>query len=190
MVILLFYLDVVSRVKRPDAKTQHRLGKTLEARLVCFLQLVGHLQKIRKGSGLGSFLPLGPYSFQCFEARFDSCLNSCPSEERNFDMVEFRLEGESLSVLLLAPIPEEFWMPIFSRRSSLRLDLVAVQSHSPVQSGVSSTNFHDCGSEVRGVLVHGWPQLCLAMVLREGRWVTNYVHKRGAKVSWWSRPGE
>ena len=81
-------------------------------------------------------------------------------------------------------------MPIFSRRSSLGLDLVAEQSHSPFQSGVSSTNFHDCGSEVRGVLVLGWPQLCLAMVLREGRWVTNYVHKRGAREFWWSRQGE
>ena len=104
MVILSFYLDVVSRVKRHVAKTQHRLGRTLEARRVCFLQLVGHLQRIRKGSGLGRFLPLGSYSFQYFEARFDSC----PSEERNFDMVEFRLEWGSLNVLILAPIPKEF----------------------------------------------------------------------------------
>ncbi len=104
MVILSFYLDVVSRVKRPVAKTQHRLGRTLEARRVCFLQLVGHLHRIRKGSGLGGFLPLGSYSFECSEARFDLC----PSEECNFDMVEFRLEWESLNVLLLAPIPREF----------------------------------------------------------------------------------
>ena len=66
MVILSFYLDVVSRVKRPVAKTQHRLGRTLEARRVCFLQLVGHLQRIRKGSGLGRFLPLDPYFFRVY----------------------------------------------------------------------------------------------------------------------------